>query len=61
MIVASAGFFTYTVIMAQNGFWPYRLTGIRKNWESRSLNDLEDSYGQEWVFLFLGSFCLSKG
>jgi hypothetical protein len=49
MIQASAGFFTYLVIMADNGFWPSRLIGLRKSWESKTVNDLEDSYGQEWV------------
>lgn len=49
MIQASAGFFTYLVIMAENGFWPSRLLGLRKSWESKAINDLEDSYGQEWV------------
>ena len=49
MIQASAGFFVYLVIMAENGFWPSRLLGLRKSWESKTLNDLEDSYGQEWV------------
>jgi sodium/potassium-transporting ATPase subunit alpha len=59
MMQASAGFFTYLVIMAENGFKPDLLLGIRKRWDSRSINDLEDSYGQEWVklgllvFLFL--------
>jgi sodium/potassium-transporting ATPase subunit alpha len=46
---ASAGFFVYLVIMAENGFWPSRLIGIRKSWDSKAVNDLEDSYGQEWV------------
>jgi sodium/potassium-transporting ATPase subunit alpha len=49
MMQASAGFFTYLVIMAENGFKPDLLLGIRKRWDSRSVNDLEDSYGQEWV------------
>ena len=49
MIQASAGFFTYLVIMAENGFWPSRLLGLRKSWEAKTVNDLEDSYGQEWV------------
>jgi sodium/potassium-transporting ATPase subunit alpha len=48
-IQASAGFFVYLIIMAENGFWPSRLLGIRKSWDSKSVNDLEDSYGQEWV------------
>lgn len=35
--------------MAENGFWPSRLVGIRKAWDAAAVNDLEDSYGQEWV------------
>lgn len=53
MIQASAGFFTYFVIMAENGFWMSTLLGIRKNWDSMGVNDLEDSYGQEWVGTFI--------
>merc|ERR1712004_514051 len=50
MIQASAGFFVYFVIMAENGFWPRRLFGLRKQWDSIAVNDLEDSYGQEWTY-----------
>jgi len=50
MIQASAGFFTYFVILAENGFWPSRLFGIRKEWDSKAINDLQDSYGQEWTY-----------
>merc|ERR1719281_2403532 len=50
MIQASAGFFTYFVIMAENGFWPSRLLGLRTLWESRAVNDLRDSYDQEWTY-----------
>merc|ERR1712170_236831 len=50
MIQASAGFFVYFVIMAENGFWPSRLLGIRKEWDSKGINDLEDSHGQEWTY-----------
>lgn len=50
MMQASAGFFTYFYIMADNGFWPRRLLGIREEWDSHAVNSLEDSYGQEWVF-----------
>ena len=49
MIQALAGFFTYFVIMGENGFLPNKLLGIRARWESKGVNDLEDSYGQEWV------------
>jgi sodium/potassium-transporting ATPase subunit alpha len=50
MIQASAGFFVYFVIMAENGFWPSKLLGIRMQWDSHAVNDLEDSYGQEWTY-----------
>ncbi len=50
MIQASAGFFVYFVIMAENGFWPGKLFGLRRAWDSEAVNDLEDSYGQEWTY-----------
>jgi len=50
MIQASGGFFVYFVILAENGFWPSRLFGIREHWDSKAINDLEDSYGQEWTY-----------
>nr|KAF6290220.1 ATPase Na+/K+ transporting subunit alpha 2 [Myotis myotis] len=50
MIQALGGFFTYFVILAENGFLPTRLLGIRLDWDDRSTNDLEDSYGQEWTY-----------
>ncbi|XP_027468591.1 sodium/potassium-transporting ATPase subunit alpha-4 isoform X4 [Zalophus californianus] len=50
MIQALAGFFTYFVILAENGFKPVDLLGIRLNWEDRFFNDLEDSYGQQWTY-----------
>uniref|UniRef100_A0A914SJL4 Uncharacterized protein n=1 Tax=Parascaris equorum TaxID=6256 RepID=A0A914SJL4_PAREQ len=53
MIQASAGFFTYFFIMADNGFWPSRLYQLRAQWDSRAFNSVEDSYGQEWVSSFL--------
>lgn len=49
MIQAAAGFFVYFVIMAENGFLPLKLFGLRKSWDSKAINDLTDSYGQEWV------------
>lgn len=49
MIQALGGFFAYFVILAENGFLPTTLLGIRLDWDDRSKNDLEDSYGQEWV------------
>lgn len=49
MIQALAGFFTYFVILAENGFKPLDLLGIRLYWDDTNLNDLEDTYGQQWV------------
>merc|ERR1712130_208639 len=50
MIQASAGFFVYFVILCENGFWPSKLLGLRRAWDSQAVNDLEDSYGQEWTY-----------
>merc|ERR1712168_1146297 len=50
MIQASAGFFVYFVILCENGFWPSKLFGLRRAWDSAAVNDLEDSYGQEWTY-----------
>lgn len=35
--------------MGENGFIPYMLFGLRKPWDNRDVNDLQDYYGQEWV------------
>uniref|UniRef100_A0A5F8HKP7 Sodium/potassium-transporting ATPase subunit alpha n=1 Tax=Monodelphis domestica TaxID=13616 RepID=A0A5F8HKP7_MONDO len=50
MIQALAGFFTYFVILAENGFLPGFLLGIRVHWDDASVSDLNDSYGQEWTY-----------
>merc|ERR1712180_67211 len=50
MIQASAGFFVYFVILCENGFYPKDLLGMRRPWDSMAVNDLEDSYGQEWTY-----------
>ncbi|GFV96111.1 hypothetical protein TNCV_1870721 [Trichonephila clavipes] len=47
---AAAGFFVYFVIMAENGFMPSRLLGLRSQWDSKAVNDLADSFGQEWTY-----------
>lgn len=49
MMQAVGGFFTYFVILAENGFLPLFLIGLRVNWDDPYNNDLEDSYGQQWV------------
>lgn len=49
MMQAAAGFFTYFVVMATNGFRPGDLFMLREMWEDKAMNDLEDSYGQQWA------------
>lgn len=46
---AVAGHFTYFVIFAEYGFFPNLLFGCREVWENPAINDMPDSYGQEWV------------
>jgi sodium/potassium-transporting ATPase subunit alpha len=50
MLQALSGFIVYFVILMENGFLPSRLYGIRKEWDDRGNNALEDSYGQEWTY-----------
>ncbi|XP_008565451.1 PREDICTED: sodium/potassium-transporting ATPase subunit alpha-3 isoform X1 [Galeopterus variegatus] len=40
----------YGQIGLENGFLPSNLVGIRLNWDDRTVNDLEDSYGQQWTY-----------
>ncbi|XP_078512743.1 sodium/potassium-transporting ATPase subunit alpha-1-like [Lissotriton helveticus] len=50
MIQALGGFFTYFVILSENGFLPWTLLGIRVKWDDRWVNDVEDTYGQQWTY-----------
>merc|ERR1712168_473091 len=50
MIQAIAGFFTYFVIMAENGFLPGYLIGLRSAWDDRDDNNVPDAYGSEWTY-----------
>jgi len=50
MIQAVSGFFTYFVIMGENGFRPGYLIGLRGEWDNRKNNALADSYGSEWTY-----------
>lgn len=50
MIEAAAGFFTYLVVMADYGFYPGRLLGLRAEWDNVAVNDLRDGFGQEWTY-----------
>ena len=58
---ALGGFFTYFVIMTENGFFPSRLIGIRADWEDKGNNSVIDSYGQEWVSDLLHSLVHPTG
>ena len=40
----------YIQYISENGFWPSYLFGLRKYWDSPAINDLKDSYGQEWTY-----------
>ncbi|VIO93925.1 Uncharacterized protein BM_BM10442 [Brugia malayi] len=50
IIQAAAGFMTYLIIMAENGFHIHRLLWIRDEWDDSMVDDLEDSYGQQWTY-----------
>ena len=50
MIQAAAGFFSYFVVMAENGFLPNQLIGLRSAWDDRDNQAVEDSYGQQWTY-----------
>merc|ERR1712136_647909 len=50
MIQAISGFFTYFVIMGENGFRPAYLIGLRGDRDNRDINNLADSYGSEWTY-----------
>jgi sodium/potassium-transporting ATPase subunit alpha len=50
MIQVAVGFVTYFMIMAKNGFLPSCLFDLmRKSWESKYANNLQNSFGQEGV------------
>uniref|UniRef100_A0A8C7HN04 Sodium/potassium-transporting ATPase subunit alpha n=1 Tax=Oncorhynchus kisutch TaxID=8019 RepID=A0A8C7HN04_ONCKI len=47
-IQSFAGFTDYFTAMAQEGWYPLLCVGLRSHWEDVHLQDLQDSYGQEW-------------
>lgn len=49
LMQALGAFVVYFTVYAQEGFRPATLLNLRVEWEKDSVNDLEDSYGQEWV------------
>lgn len=50
IIQTCASFACFYFVMASHGFFPEKLFGLRVTWESPYINDIEDSYGQEWTF-----------
>lgn len=49
LMQAVGAFVVYFAVYAQEGFRPTALISLRVEWEKDYVNDLEDSYGQEWV------------
>uniref|UniRef100_A0A8B9KRE5 Potassium-transporting ATPase alpha chain 1 n=1 Tax=Astyanax mexicanus TaxID=7994 RepID=A0A8B9KRE5_ASTMX len=49
-IQSFAGFTDYFTAMAQEGWFPLLCVGLRSQWEDVRLQDLQDSYGQEWTY-----------
>uniref|UniRef100_A0A8B9KPU1 Sodium/potassium-transporting ATPase subunit alpha n=1 Tax=Astyanax mexicanus TaxID=7994 RepID=A0A8B9KPU1_ASTMX len=43
-------FTDYFTAMAQEGWFPLLCVGLRSQWEDVRLQDLQDSYGQEWTY-----------
>lgn len=46
---AVGAFVVYFTVYAQEGFKPSILADLRVEWENGNVNDLEDTYGQQWV------------
>ncbi|XP_068618720.1 sodium/potassium-transporting ATPase subunit alpha-like [Battus philenor] len=46
----AAGMFAYFTVMAEHGFYPSELFGIRQRWDNEAINDVRDSLGQEWTY-----------
>ncbi|XP_041329005.1 potassium-transporting ATPase alpha chain 1-like, partial [Pyrgilauda ruficollis] len=46
-IQSFAGFTDYFVAMAQEGWWPLLVLGLRPRWEDAHEQELQDSYGQQ--------------
>uniref|UniRef100_A0A8C3HVT2 Sodium/potassium-transporting ATPase subunit alpha n=1 Tax=Chrysemys picta bellii TaxID=8478 RepID=A0A8C3HVT2_CHRPI len=47
--IGMLAFLAYFTVYAEQGWLPNTLLGLRVNWEDDYYNDIEDSYGQEWV------------
>ncbi|XP_072467750.1 potassium-transporting ATPase alpha chain 2 [Notamacropus eugenii] len=49
MLQSLGAFLAYFTVYAEQGFRPAQLIFLRSEWEDDNINDLEDSYGQEWT------------
>ena len=49
MMQALAGFYSWILTYGECGFMIRDIINIRTEWDSKNINDLEDSYGQNWV------------
>ncbi|XP_038206240.1 sodium/potassium-transporting ATPase subunit alpha-like [Zerene cesonia] len=50
LIEFAAGMFSYFIVMAEHGFYPNQLFGIRQKWDNEAVSDVQDSLGQEWTY-----------
>ncbi|XP_047504538.1 sodium/potassium-transporting ATPase subunit alpha-like [Pieris napi] len=50
LIEFAAGMFAYFIVMAEHGFYPEQLFGIRQRWDNEAVSDVQDSLGQEWTY-----------
>ncbi|XP_051792499.1 potassium-transporting ATPase alpha chain 2-like [Erpetoichthys calabaricus] len=50
IIETFSGFLCYFTVMAEQGYLPGTLINIRVPWESRTVGDLQDTFGQEWTY-----------
>lgn len=50
LLQACAGFFAFFLVMAAYGFSPKRLLFIRSDWDSKSINNLVDSFNTTWSY-----------
>nr|XP_049706808.1 sodium/potassium-transporting ATPase subunit alpha [Helicoverpa armigera] len=50
LIEFAAGMYAYFIVMAEHGFYPSTLFGIRQRWDNEAVSDLTDSLGQEWTY-----------
>ncbi|EGD73524.1 sodium/potassium-transporting ATPase subunit alpha [Salpingoeca rosetta] len=49
-IQAAAGFFTYFVVMGENGFRANQLWNLREDWDDQGIEEITDSHGQQWTY-----------